>query len=107
MGIDRLPIEMDLAGNITNCQNVFEGHLTSFHFTTLTIVSVAKGFSINYLDVEFISITLVKHKRLPSLFWLLIRSFLEVLYLHLEYNQVALEMKEKKQAEILDWSCKS
>lgn len=96
MGIDRFPIKMDLTGNITNCQNVFEGHLTSFHFTTLTIVSVAKVFSLNYLDVEFISITLVKHKRLPALFCLL-KSFLEVLYprSHLEYNQVVLEMKEK------------
>lgn len=96
-GIYRFPIRMDLAGNITNCQNVFERHLTSFHFTTLTIVSVARDFSINYLDVEFISITLVKHKRLLWLFSLLIKSFLEVPYprSHLEYNQVALETKEK------------
>lgn len=90
MEIDRFPIKMDLAGNITNCQNVFEGHLTSFHFTALTIVSVAKGFSMNCLDVEFISIRLVKHKRLLSLLDLLKKSFLEVLYprSHLEYNQV-------------------
>lgn len=94
MRIDRFLIKIDLAGNITNCQNVFEGHLTYFHFTTLTIVS--KDSSINYLDVEFISITLVKHKRLLSLFWLLIKLFLEVLYprSHLEYNQVVLETKE-------------
>lgn len=88
---------MDLAGNITICQNVFEGHLTSFHFTTLTTVSVAKGFSINYLDMEFIFIRLVKHKRLLSLFGLLKKSFLEVLHprSHLEYDQAVLEMKEK------------
>lgn len=68
-----------------------------FILQLLTILSVAKDFSMSYLDVEFISITLVKHKRLLSLFCLLIKSFLEVLYprSHLEYNQVVLEMKEK------------
>lgn len=71
--------------------------MTSFHFTTVTTVSVAKGFSINSLDVELIFIRLAKHKRLLSLFGLLRKSFLEVLHprSHLEYNQAVLEMKEK------------
>lgn len=113
MGIDIFPIKMDLEGNITDCQNVFERHLTYFHFITLTTVSVAKVFSLNYLDVEFISMTPVKHKRLLSLFCLLMKSFLEVLYprSHLENNQVALEMKEKSKLKYWtgpashNWKC--